>query len=336
MTPPSQAERERVEADREINPHVGQPLRRRLRNFTPEADTYVASLGGPLPYMQRLTAIEAETDAHRERLAEAYATFRGDPSGWRRVAESWSFFEVNELIEKHNLWYPDRGPPADGPTLARLRQGRRPAVQPAAARHRLDPRTVPLRRLAAMSEHDHDHDHDHEGHDHAHHDHDHEGHDHEHDEDAILEAEREQLRRQALAQIRQYPDVALRMPAREVTEFDDYLVQLVERMQHLMHDAQGVGLAATQVGVLQRVFLIDTGGDEGLQALINPTIVVSRRQGDRRRRLPLPLGRARASRAIPEGDDRREGSERRGRAPRARRPERPGCAARARPPSTAS
>jgi peptide deformylase len=120
-----------------------------------------------------------------------------------------------------------------------------------------------------MSEHEHEHDHDHE--------HGHEGHDHESDEDARLEAEREGLRRRALAQIRQYPDVALRMPAREVTEFDEYLIQLVERMQHLMQDAQGVGLAATQVGVLQRVFLIDAG-DEGLQAIVNPTLVASGEQ----------------------------------------------------------
>src|SRR5579862_6545135 len=124
-----------------------------------------------------------------------------------------------------------------------------------------------------MSEHEHDHEHDHE-HEHDHHGHEHE-HDHEHDEEAELEAEREVLRRRALSQIRQYPDVALRMPAREVTEFDEYLIQLVERMQHLMHDAQGVGLAATQVGVLQRVFLIDAGGEEGLQAIVNPTLVAS-------------------------------------------------------------
>src|SRR5579884_1117216 len=113
-----------------------------------------------------------------------------------------------------------------------------------------------------MSDHDHDHDHEHEGHD------------HEHSEEEYLEAEKEALRRRALQQIRQYPDVALRMPAREVTEFDDYLVQLVERMQHLMHDAQGVGLAANQIGVLQRVFIIEAG-DEGLQAIVNPRLETS-------------------------------------------------------------
>jgi peptide deformylase len=129
-----------------------------------------------------------------------------------------------------------------------------------------------------MSEHEHDHDHDHEhDHDHGEHDHgehDHGEHDHEHSDEELREAELEALRRRALAQIRQYPDVALRMPAREVTEFDDHLLQLVERMQHLMHDAQGVGLAATQIGVLQRVFLIETE-DDGLLAIVNPTVEIS-------------------------------------------------------------
>ena len=64
-----------------------------------------------------------------------------------------------------------------------------------------------------------------------------------------------QARRVALAQIRQYPDAVLRMRAREVESFDDDLARLAERMTHLMHDARGVGLAATQVGVLQRLFV---------------------------------------------------------------------------------
>jgi peptide deformylase len=117
----------------------------------------------------------------------------------------------------------------------------------------------------------HDHTHDHE------HDHEHDDHDHEHEPDEAERAvEREQayVRRQALAQIRQYPDVALRMKAHEVTEFDEFLVQLVERMQLLMHDAQGVGLAATQVGVLQRVFVFETE-EQGGHAIVNPRIVES-------------------------------------------------------------
>jgi peptide deformylase len=113
--------------------------------------------------------------------------------------------------------------------------------------------------------HGHDHDHDHE--------HDHE-HDHDHGElsEADEERERERVRRAALAQIRQYPDAALRMKAKEVTEFDPYLMQLVERMITLMVDAQGVGLAATQVGVLQRVFVFDLEG-EGTKAVVNPRLV---------------------------------------------------------------
>ncbi len=106
VTPPSQRERERLEADRDLNPLVGKRLRRRIRNFRAEADNYLASLGGPLPYMQRLRLIESETEGHLERLAEAHGEHLGDPDGWRRVAERWDFGAVNELIERHNRWYP--------------------------------------------------------------------------------------------------------------------------------------------------------------------------------------------------------------------------------------
>ena len=121
-------------------------------------------------------------------------------------------------------------------------------------------------------EHDH-HDHDHDDHDHDHDDHDH-GDDHDHDEspEARAEFERDLIRRHALAQVRQYPDVALRMKAKEVTEFDDDLVELAERMEHLMADAQGVGLAATQVGLLQRVFVFEHD-EEGTKTVVNPSIV---------------------------------------------------------------
>src|SRR5262249_46717294 len=70
-----------------------------------------------------------------------------------------------------------------------------------------------------------------------------------------LEPEGEAGRQLALAQIRQYPDPVLRMEARPVEEFDDDLQRLVERMKDLMQEANGVGLAATQVGVLRRVFV---------------------------------------------------------------------------------
>ncbi len=106
VTPPSAAERERLERDHDLNALVGQPLPRRIRRFRPEADTYLASLGGPLPYMQRARAIDEEIDAQTARLEAAHAAHAGDPTGWRRVAERWDFGELNDLIERHNLWYP--------------------------------------------------------------------------------------------------------------------------------------------------------------------------------------------------------------------------------------
>src|SRR5512133_2242049 len=88
-----------------------------------------------------------------------------------------------------------------------------------------------------------------------------------------LDAQAEAKRRLALAQIRQYPDPVLRLEAQEVQYFDDDLKQLVERMTRLMQDARGVGLAANQVGVLRRVFVIQAEDEEKPRALVNPSIV---------------------------------------------------------------
>ena len=74
----------------------------------------------------------------------------------------------------------------------------------------------------------------------------------------------------ALSRIRQYGDPALRMKARAVESFDDDLGRLVERMTALMHDANGVGLAATQVGVLQRVFVFTLDGED--RVVVNPVL----------------------------------------------------------------
>src|SRR5437868_10679675 len=90
--------------------------------------------------------------------------------------------------------------------------------------------------------------------------------------DEQLDPEREARRRLALAQIRQYPDAALKMQARPVEEFDDDLRSLVERMKLLMVDARGIGLAATQVGVLRRVFVFQLDEDV-VHAIVNPEIV---------------------------------------------------------------
>ena len=88
-----------------------------------------------------------------------------------------------------------------------------------------------------------------------------------------LDAQAEARRRLALAQIRQYPDPVLRLEAQQVQDFDDDLKQLVERMARLMQDARGVGLAANQVGVLRRVFVIQPEDEEQPRALVNPSIV---------------------------------------------------------------
>jgi len=109
-------------------------------------------------------------------------------------------------------------------------------------------------------------------HDHHHHEHQHAHDEPELDADERADAEAEAIRHYALAQIRQYGDPALRLTAHEVTEYDDDLRRLVDRMIALMHDAQGVGLAATQVGVLRRVFVFEPD-DQGPRAIINPAVV---------------------------------------------------------------
>jgi peptide deformylase len=87
-----------------------------------------------------------------------------------------------------------------------------------------------------------------------------------------LDPEREARRRLALAQIRQYPDSALRLKANPVDLFDDELRRLTERMKRLMEDARGIGLAGPQVGVLQRVFVFQPNADD-VVAVVNPAVV---------------------------------------------------------------
>ena len=79
----------------------------------------------------------------------------------------------------------------------------------------------------------------------------------------------------ALAQVRQYPDPVLRMKAREIAEFDAALGDLVARLSALMTEAQGVGLAAPQIGVLQRVLVYQAAEEEPVRALVNPRVVAT-------------------------------------------------------------
>ena len=104
-TPRDRREREALAEDIRGNPRAGEPLRRRVRNFRPDAGAQLAALGGPLAWMRRLRAIELAIELHKQELAEAYE-LRESPEAWRRLAEGWDFSEVNELIEHHNRYYP--------------------------------------------------------------------------------------------------------------------------------------------------------------------------------------------------------------------------------------
>jgi peptide deformylase len=77
----------------------------------------------------------------------------------------------------------------------------------------------------------------------------------------------------ALLPILRFPDERLRTVAKPVTVFDDALRKLVADMAETMYEAPGIGLAATQVNVHQRVVVIDISEDQkGLQAFVNPVI----------------------------------------------------------------
>jgi peptide deformylase len=85
--------------------------------------------------------------------------------------------------------------------------------------------------------------------------------------------DREELsrrQREARRDIRVIGDPVLRERAHDVTEFDRSLRKLARRMIRTMHDAPGVGLAAPQVGVLQRLLVYDV--DDDPQVLVNPVL----------------------------------------------------------------
>jgi peptide deformylase len=98
------------------------------------------------------------------------------------------------------------------------------------------------------------------------------------EEEAARERARERERREhhamAMRLVRQYPDPALRVAATAISEVDEDVRSLVERMADIMRRSHGVGLAAPQIGVLQRVFVYRTGADDPVRALINPELSV--------------------------------------------------------------
>ena len=76
----------------------------------------------------------------------------------------------------------------------------------------------------------------------------------------------------ALKLVRKYGDPVLRSRALPVDRFDDRLAEEVKRMGQLMHDSLGIGLAATQVGVMHRVLVYRVEQDAPVAALVNPEI----------------------------------------------------------------
>jgi len=72
-----------------------------------------------------------------------------------------------------------------------------------------------------------------------------------------------------------YPDKRLRIPGEPVTDFGDELAKLVDDMAETMYAAPGVGLAAPQIGISWRIFVIDVSseGPSELRAFVNPEII---------------------------------------------------------------
>jgi len=89
---------------------------------------------------------------------------------------------------------------------------------------------------------------------------------------AELDPEVRARRDAALAQVCKFGDPVLRARALPVERFDETLAAEVERMGELMDDALGVGLAATQVGVLHRVLVYRADPEDPITALVNPEL----------------------------------------------------------------
>jgi len=113
-TPRDRRERAALEEDLRESPVAGRRLRRRYRNFRPDASADLTAIGGPLAWMRRLRDIELALERHEARLREAEEELRAESDGdvarfataWRALAEGWDFADVNDLIQRHNRHYP--------------------------------------------------------------------------------------------------------------------------------------------------------------------------------------------------------------------------------------
>jgi hypothetical protein len=112
--PRERREKAALEEDLRSIPLVGKPLPLRARGLRPSAESYLVATRGPLPYMLRLREIEQRTEIHEEALRaiwhELAEACGGDMTGfgrrWRATARGVVFDEVNDLIDRHNRWYP--------------------------------------------------------------------------------------------------------------------------------------------------------------------------------------------------------------------------------------
>jgi hypothetical protein len=113
-TPRQRRERAALEEDLLTIALTGKPLPIRARHFRPTADAYLVATRGPLPYMLRLREIEQRTEAHASSLRDAWVALAEECVGdserfrreWSALALLHGFDEVNDLIERHNRWYP--------------------------------------------------------------------------------------------------------------------------------------------------------------------------------------------------------------------------------------
>ncbi len=113
-TPRQRREKAALEEDLRSIPLAGKPLPFRARGFRPSAETYLLATRGPLPYMLRLREIERQLEDHEEALRMAWRSLAEECDGdaacfrrrWRATARGVGFDEVNELVDRHNRWYP--------------------------------------------------------------------------------------------------------------------------------------------------------------------------------------------------------------------------------------
>jgi peptide deformylase len=87
-----------------------------------------------------------------------------------------------------------------------------------------------------------------------------------------LDPEARARRDAALQLIRKYGDPVLRSRALEIDTFDDALAEEARRMGRLMNDALGIGLAATQVGVMHRLLVYRVDPDAPVAVVVNPVV----------------------------------------------------------------